>query len=49
MPTIEDLIIQEVQEYPSIYSSQVKPMVNNKKHFAAIAKKINNKHINGIF
>lgn len=49
MPTIEDLIIQEVKRHPSIYSPRFDKNVDNKKYFAAIAQKIDNKRINGTF
>lgn len=44
MPTIEDLIIKEVQNYPLIYSSLG---TDDQKYFAAIAKKIGKPKING--
>lgn len=44
MPTIEDSIIEEVKNYPSIYKS---PNADNRVHFAAIANKIGQPKISG--
>lgn len=46
MPTIEDMIIEGVKKYPSIYSSHLPDKHNNRQHFAEIAKQICHNKIN---
>lgn len=47
MPTIEDMIIKQVQKYPAIFAPRIGAKNENKRIFSKIAKDIRKNKITG--